>query len=378
MDEPARKATPAALKRLIQALGFVQMDSINVVARAHDIILWSRLEGYRPAQFQRLLEKERFLFEHWTHDASAIPTAWYAHWKPRFERDRLRIQAQAWWQNLLGADSERICAHALERVTSEGPLGSADFEHAEKRGPWWDWKPQKAALDFLWRCGALAIAGRKNFQKRYDLPERVLPHHHDVPEPDPAQHRDWTCASAAERLVAFTPRELSDFWDAPAIAEARAWCLEGAAAGRLQAVQVDVPGEKPQSAFALGDWQTRLRQLPEPPAQMRFLAPFDPVIRDRARCLRRFGFDYRFEAFTPPARRIHGYYVLPILEGEHLVGRLDPKLHRDRGVLEIRGLWWEAGIELTRARKKLFAAAIERLATFVGAEKIERSAPGVP
>jgi uncharacterized protein YcaQ len=378
LDAPDRKATRATLERLVVDLGFVQMDSINVVARAHDIILWSRLEDYRPALLRRLLEQERALFEHWTHDASAIPTAWYAHWKARFERDRARMQAQAWWQKLLGEDQERVCAHVLERIAREGPLGSADFEHPEKRGPWWDWKPQKAALDFLWRCGELAIAGRKGFQKRYDLPERVLPEHHALPRPEPAEHRAWACAGAAERLVVFTPRELAGFWGLVTSAEAGAWCAEGTQAGRLQAVQVEVPGGKPLAAFALADWEARLRGLPGAPAQMRFLAPFDPVLRDRARCLRLFGFDYRFEAFTPPVRRVHGYYVLPILEGERLVGRLDPKLHRDRGVLEIRGLWWEPGVALTRTRKRLLAAALERLARFVGADAIERSAPGGP
>lgn len=132
-------------------------------------------------------------------------------------------------------------------------------------------------------------------------------------------------------------------------------------------------GSPPQAGFAVADWESRLRPLSadakEPPMQL--LAPFDPVIRDRARCLRRFGFDYRFEAFTPEPRRIYGYYVLPILQGDRLVGRLSPKLHRDRGVLAIGGVWWEPGVKATRARQRQLAAAVADLATFVGAASVE-------
>jgi hypothetical protein len=115
--------------------------------------------------------------------------------------------------------------------------------------------------------------------------------------------------------------------------------------------------------------------LPDPPAGTRLLSPFDPVLRDRARGLRRFGFDYRFEAFTPEPKRIYGYYVLPILEGDRLVGRLDPKFHRDQGLLEVRGLWWEPGIRTTKARLRRLRAALERLAAFVGAEDLQ--VPGI-
>lgn len=126
-----------------------------------------------------------------------------------------------------------------------------------------------------------------------------------------------------------------------------------------------------QLAFALATWETTLASLPEPPERTRLLCPFDPVLRDRSRALARFGFDYRFEAFVPEARRRHGYYVLPILEGDRLVGRLDPKLHRASGLLEIRGLWWEPGIRATRARRAGLTEALERLATFTGADGIQ-------
>jgi uncharacterized protein YcaQ len=368
LDDPARRAGKAALSKLIERLGFVQVDTINVVERAHHLTLHTRLEGYRREHLEALAERDRALFEAFTHDASLVPVAWYAHWKPRFRRDAARLRAHAWWQHhFRGTDAEAVLRHVKDRIAEEGPLRSADFEHPEKRGPWWGWKPQKAALDFLWRAGELAIARRVNFQKVYDLAERVHPEHHALPEPDRAEHAAWACRSALERLGVATPRELAEFWDSLEITDAKAWCEAEAAAGRL--ARVNVEGLK-GPAYALPDWEARLRKLPEAPERTRLLCPFDPVLRDRARALRLFGFDYRFEAFVPEPKRTYGYFVLPILEGERLVGRLDPKFHRDRGRLEIRGLWWEAGVRLTKARRRALEDAVARLAAFLGAEDV--------
>ena len=371
LDDPTRRATTASLQALIDRLGFVQVDTINVVARAHDLTLFSRLDGYQPEQLKKLLEGKRSLFEGFTHDASAIPTASFHHWKPRFARDRERIQNHAWWQHhFRGTDGEQVVKDVKARITEEGPLKSSDFEHPEKRGPWWGWKPQKAALDFLWRSGELMIPGREGFQKLYDLTERVLPDHHALPCPEPGEHVAWACATAAERLWVFTPKELADFWASIEAPEAKAWCAAEAKAGRIVAVEVEGADGEVRPAFALADWEARLTKLPEAPDRTRLLCPFDPILRDRARALRRFGFDYRFEAFVPEPKRQYGYFVLPILEGDRLVGRLDPKLHRDRGLLEIKGLWWEPGIKATKARKRALDEALQRLATFAGAHEL--------
>ena len=374
LDDPGRKATKASLARLIKRLGFVQMDSINVVERAHHLTLHSRMDGYEQEHFTRLLEKDRFLFEHWTHDASAIPVEWYPHWKPRFLRDRARMKAHAWWQyHFRGVEGEAVLEEVLRRITQEGPLMSADFEHPEKRGPWWGWKPQKAALDFLWRSGELAIVKRVNFHKVYDLAERVLPHHHHLPEFDQEAHIHWACATAMARLGVATPKELSDFWDVIGISEAKAWCERESQADRLAPVSMEsADGSKPRVAFAVVDWESRMKKLPDTSDRAwdrtRLLCPFDPVLRDRARALRLFDFDYRFEAFVPEAKRVYGYFVLPILEGERITGRLDPKFHRDEGLLEIKGLWWEPGIKATKARKQALEEAVARLARFIGAD----------
>jgi len=357
------------LRGLIQQLGYVQMDSINIVERAHHLILGSRLPDYAPEQFHALLEEERFLFEHWTHDASAIPVAFYPMWQLRFPRSRARVLANAWWQQRVGDKAEAVLAHVRERIQAEGPLRSADFEHDRQGVPaeWWGWKPQKAALEFLWLTGELAVARRVNFHKVYDLASRVYPGPSTEPAPSAAAHRAWACATALERLGVATPRELAAFWNAIEPAEAALWCAEALAAGHIKKVEVTSADAPPRPAFAVPDWRERLR---EPEARMVILCPFDPILRDRARALRLFSFDYRFEAFVPEAKRQFGYYVLPILEGEALVGRLDPKFHRAKGVLEVQGLWWEPGIRPTKARLAKLTRALEALARRLGAREV--------
>jgi uncharacterized protein YcaQ len=357
---------------LIHQLGYVQMDSINVVERAHHLILGSRLPGYEPRQFEALLDGDRPLFEHWTHDASAIPVTFYAHWKVRFPKSRARILANAWWRERVGERVEELLASVLERVREEGPLRSADFEHDRQGSPsaWWGWKPQKAALEFLWHAGELAVARRVHFHKVYDLAERVFPGPWAEPPSTPEAHLDWACATALDRLGVATPRELAAYWNAITPAEATAWCAAALPSGAILKVDLATEGEAPRLAFAVPDWQERLAALPDPGDRMVILCPFDPILRDRARALRLFGFDYRFEAFVPEAKRTFGYYVLPILEGETLVGRLDPKFHRARGVLEIQGLWWEKGIRPTKARLRRLEAALEDLARRIGARTV--------
>lgn len=379
LADPSRLATPAALQKVVEQLGFVQLDSINVVGRAHHLTLASRLDGYRHQHLAELLEKKRSLFEHWTHDASAIPAEWFAHWKPRFVRNRERIRDDSWWRQRVGPEPDATLDLVRERIRLEGPLRSQDFEH-DRRGEaagWWGWKPQKAALEFLWQTGELMVVRRVNFQKVYDLTERVLPEHHLSPEPLEEEHVEWACRTALERLCVATPKEIADFWHAITPAQAVTWCAERAAQGRIAPVLVgSADGAQTRPAYAVVDWERRLGKLPEPPERTRLLCPFDPVLRDRARVQRLFGFGYRFGAFVPEQRRQYGYYVLPILEGDKLVGRVDPKFHRARGVLEIRSVYWDPGIKITRARRRKLAGAAERLAQTIGAACVELPGAG--
>jgi hypothetical protein len=363
LDDPERPATVARLESLIEKLGYVQVDSIATVARAHDLTLFARMSGYRPRLLANAVERRRTLFENWTHDAAVIPIKWYAHWKHRFARAAERIHESGWWRERFGEEPQRTLAEVEARIRDEGPLLARNFE-GERRGEagWWGWKPQKAALELLWRSGTLCIARRVNFQKVYDLAERVLPEAHGAPVPAWSEHVAWACSAALERLGFASPRQIAAYWAAVSLPEARAWCHEAERRGEIVAVAKGV--------YAWADWRHRLGRLPSPPAGLRLLAPFDPILRDRRRALELFDFDYRFEAFTPAAQRVYGYYVLPILEGDRLVGRIEPKLHKREGRLEVRGLWWEKKVRATRLRRSRLDEALERLAAFLGAGTI--------
>jgi uncharacterized protein YcaQ len=371
LDDPRGRVTADRLYHLIERMGFIQIDSINVVERAHHLTLASRLQGYRPSLFDRLLEAERRLFEHWTHDASAIPTLWYPYWRFRFERYVRKVREHPWWKERIGPHPDDLIDRVRERLVQEGPLMTRDFEDTRDDGAdrtWWGWKPEKAALEYLWRTGEAAIVGRVNFHKVYDLADRALPEAHAAPRPTVEEHLDWACRTAIERLGVASPDEVAAFWRAADLNEVKAWCARATAAGDIVPVRVEAVDGSVRNAYAVPDWEERAASLPPAPPRIRLLSPFDPILRDRRRSLRLFGFDYRFEAFVPAPQRRYGYYVLPILEGERLVGRLDPKLYREEGRLEVRQVWWEPGVRPSKARDLRLEAAVERLARFTGAE----------
>ena len=376
LADPSRRATPAAVMRQIERMGFVQVDSINVVERAHHHILMSRFDDYRPRVLTHLLEKNRKLFEHWTHDASVIPRDWLPYWLHRFDRYERTMRARPNWNKRLGGRIDAMLDDVRARLDAEGPLRSADFEHPSRGGSsgFWNWKPQKAALEFLWRSGEVAVAGRQSFQKLYDLSERVFPEWPALDRCDEAEHVDWACRAAFDRLELATPGEVAAYLDAVSNADARRWCSAAADRGELEEIVVEaVDGSKPRKAYARCGWRRRASRLPDAPDRTRLVSPFDPVIRDRQRTERLFGFDYRIEVFVPAAKRQYGYYVLPILEGEQFIGRLDPKHDRERETLCVNGLWWEPGTRPTAKRRRNVVRALERFAEQIGAERLDLS-----
>jgi len=379
LDAPGR-ATSAGVHELVLRLGYVQIDSINVVERAHHLILAPRLHGYRTSLLTGLLERQRRLFEHWTHDAAAIPTAWFPYWHHRFDRARREVPRRRWWHERLGGQPEAVIARVRARLQGEGPLLARELRGDGGRGTassWWGWSPEKTALEFLWWTGEAAIAGRRGFHKLYDLTERVLPEAAAAPRPGPREHLDWACSTAIDRLGVATPAEIATFWQAVPAAAVRTWCEEAAARDEIAAVELEsADGSPPRPAFAVAGWQARSLAEPANRSRIRLLCPFDPILHDRRRALRLFRFDFRFEAFVPAAQRRHGYYVMPLLEGERLVGRIDPKLHRAADRLEVRSVRWEPGVRPNRRRVAALDAAVGRLAALVGAGRWELPAAG--
>lgn len=367
---PNRKLNEPGLLELIEQLGYVQVDSINCLERAHHQILFSRNQTYRQPLLTALLERDAALFENWTHDAAVIPSRFYPYWRPRFARERKRLRQR--WRKWRRDGFEALLDEVLAQVRDGGPTMARELGDGEKKaaGGWWDWHPTKTALEFHWRTGALAVARREGFQKVYDLPERVIPACHLEAAPSAAEFVDWACGGALDRLGFATSGEIAAFWGGVTPAEAAAWCRNNVANSMVKVLVEAADGSKPRPAFVRRAVLESLADLPAPPRRIRVLSPFDPVLRDRARTQRLFDFRYRIEVFVPAARRQYGYYVFPLLEGERFIGRIDMKHERGDGVLRVRGLWLEPRVGLTRGRRDGLAAELERQRRFTGAERV--------
>ena len=367
-EAPVGRASGQALHDLIERIGFVQVDSINTVARAHDMILWSRRQSFRPPALKGLLEKDRTLWEHWTHDASILPVRLHGVWQHRFQRDAVRLEAnwKAWFRDGYVQQFDSI----LNRIARDGPVGTADVGEGEVRGKggWWDWHPSKTALEWLWRTGKLAITRREGFAKIYDLTERVIPEAHRVPVAE-QEVSDWACRTALRHLGFGTGGEIKAYWNAVSPEAAKAWCRVALARGEI--IEAEVEGANGQRRKVFMFPEILEEEPPEPTNRLRILSPFDPALRDRDRAEFLFGFYYRIEVFVPEPKRTYGYYVFPVLEGERLVGRIDVKAFRDVGALRVKAFWPEAGVNLTKARRSKLEGELERLAVFSGCERVE-------
>lgn len=371
---PNGPAKGDALLNVIKSLGFVQLDSINTVARAHDLILFSRKPTYRPKNLKDLHEKDRDLFEHWTHDAAIIPMEYYPWWHLRRQRDAEKLRGQ--WRNWRRDGFEARFQTVLDEIAERGPLCSSDVGLGEKRGSggWWDWHPSKTALEFLWRSGALCVVGRDGFKKRYDLTERVIEKSLCMPPSDPNhtfETVNWCCAGALDRLGFATPAELAAFWDHITIAEAKSWCEKELAQGDLEPIQIEGADGVLRASFARPGVDQDPSLLVEPTSRLRILSPFDPALRDRKRAERLFGFNYRIEIFVPEAKRKYGYYVFPILEGNRLVARADIKAFRDADTLRVKALWPEKSVRWGKGRQAAFEAELARILRVAGVSKVD-------
>ncbi len=365
---PNRLLGRDGLLELIHDIGFVQVDSIQTVERAHHQILFSRSQTYRREHLKALLEEDRSLFEHWTHDASIIPSAFFPYWKHRFVRREARIREN--WGRWHGEGYDAAFQDTYDRIRQAGPVMARDVKAPEhKSGGWWNWHPSKTALEFLWHTGKLAIARRENFQKVYDLAERVIPAHHYEPEVSHESFVDWACRSALTRLGFATSGEIAAFFDLVTPQEAKDWVA--AHRDELDEVEIESVEGRRRPSFVLADQLPALFGVSEPPARLRVLSPFDPLLRDRDRAERLFGFNYRIEVFVPEPKRLYGYYVFPLLEGERMVGRIDMKADRKAGVLAVKRIWWEPGVRASSGRLEKLEAELGRLARFTGVETVE-------
>jgi uncharacterized protein YcaQ len=341
--------------------GALQLDSVNTLARAHLLTLWSRYGTFSPKELDRWLYEERVAYEFWGHEASVLP--WRAlPLSRRFMRDW--AVRGTWWGRM--EQPAVVKRRVLRRIREEGPLESADFEGDEQRsGGWWGWKTAKMALELLWREGRLAVSARRHFRRVYDLAERVYP-------PGPIATRRayedrWVLDALAANGVA-PLRHLVHYFTAPSLrAAARNAAIERLLRAK-RIVAVRVPGLS-DTAYALPEHL----EAPTSPAPRgtHLLSPFDSLLWQRRRAEELMGFRYRVEIYTPATRRHFGYYVLPILHDGRFAGRLDPRLDRASGRLAVAAVHLEPGVPRTASLERGLAKALRDLAAFVGAQAVE-------
>ena len=372
LDSAPGRATKDDVRGIIRKMGVLQIDSISVVARSPYLVLWSRLGAYAPIWLDELLA-EGALFEYWSHAACFLPIEDYGLYRARMLEGREKTVA---W---IRSHPEEI-GRVMDRVRGKGPVRSVEFERTDgKAGGWWEWKPEKRALEHLFAAGELMISRRDpNFHRVYDLRERVLEHAllewEDNLAPTPEEVRRALTLKAVRSLGVTTTRWVPDYYRTPK--KGVAGLLEELAEeGSLLRARI---GNEP--AYVHSDNAALAETIVSGemrPSRTTLLSPFDPVVWDRARASELFGFDYRIEVYTPAAKRRYGYYSLPILHRGDLVGRLDAKAHRKQGVFEVKALHLEPDVQVDEGLVTGLAGALRDCAAWHGTPEvnISRSEP---
>lgn len=345
------EASPALTRdrvvKLVKALGYVQIDTLHVVNRAHDVTMWARFGSYNVDDFHKLIYSagQRVLYEGWGHAASIIPLEHYRYHRWRTDQS---ISFNPGYRDWLSKPGNReLVDQTLERIRLEGGLRVGDFEHkGPQRGMWYDWRPSKMALEALFAWGDLMVADRVKFQRVYDVRERVLPEWVDTTPVAPDEARRFCLEQAAKALGVFEARHLTFYAymrATPARSMIKALIEEG--------VLVTIQGESLQG---VNPWLAHRDTLPlleraaegEVKAERTtFLAPFDSLFWAPGRDESLWGFNQLLECYKRAEDRVYGYFCFPILYKDRLVGRFDPKLDRKSGVLHLKAIYLEPGIE---------------------------------
>ncbi|HEX3089083.1 MAG TPA: crosslink repair DNA glycosylase YcaQ family protein [Ilumatobacteraceae bacterium] len=344
-------------RRVLDRMGLIQIDSVNVLVRSQELPLFARL-GPHPRTMISDATKSGELFEYWVHEASHVDMAHYQlhRWKMMLEHKWGR-----WWT--LEERRPGYVDEVYRRIADDGPVVSGDLsERVEKKGPWWDWDDAKVALEHLFWKGRVSVTRRTDFARIYDLTERVIPAEvlarPDVPEAE-ARKQLLELAARHHGIASFT--DLTDY-HRQANQACKPLVAELVEEGTLREVEVE-GWKKP----AYVHHQAR---IPRRISACALLSPFDPIVWNRDRAMRLFGFHYRIEIYTPQPKRIYGYYVLPILWGDSIVGRLDMKSDRQGGALLIQGSFTEPGVPAGALADDL-APELLAMAQWLGLDRVE-------
>jgi uncharacterized protein YcaQ len=358
------RKTRTHLHRVVDRLGLLQMDSVNVLARAHYMPLFSRLGAYDPVLLEAGAwgKRKRTLFEYWAHEASLLPLTLQPYMRWRMARAARLDGIYSGIANV-ARDRPDFVANILSEVEKRGPLAAGDLDRANHKGSsWWGWTDTKIALEYLFWAGRITTTTRRGFERIYDLTERVIPEViQAIPTPSEADAQRHLVGVAARSLGIATESDLRDYFRLD-LADAKARVAELVEAKRL--IPVSVEGWR-QPAYLDAD-----AVVPARVSGRALVSPFDPLVWERDRTERLFDFRYRLEIYTPAHKREHGYYVLPFLLGDKLAARVDLKAERKTGVLRVAAAYLEPRAKPEKTADGL-AAEFRLMARWLGLETIE-------
>ena len=324
-----------ATLRAIEHLGYVQIDAISVIQRAHHHTLWSRVPGYKPQFLNSLLSKDRSIFEYWSHAAAFMPMKEYRFSLPVMRA--LSTKAKHWYHV-----DPSFKLQVLEKIKKEGPLYARDFETPKSAsGGMWNWKPAKRALHELFIAGSIAVKSRDSFHRLYDISERVIPALHTHTPPSISEYIWHRCQQAIQAHGVSSVSEIR-YQRFISGKEVQSVLTDKVEQGLVIPVKI---GDSNKEYFSFPEYVDNIpgRVI----KQLHFLSPFDNAVIQRKRVKELFDFDYQTEIYYPVDKRKYGYFSLPMLYGTDFIGRIDPKAHRDHKVLEIRNLALEPHVKLT-------------------------------
>jgi uncharacterized protein YcaQ len=372
----------ATIQRTIERVNYIQIDTLNLIQRSQYITLWSRLGSYAPVDFDRLVysAEERTLFEGVQSVAAIIPLRDYRYQLGQGDRGRQTLLR--WYEHELEvAQSHELVPVVLERIRREGALRAADFDYdGPRRGSWWDWKPAKTALEYLFVKGDLMIANRVNFQRVYDLTERVLPAWVETSPPSPEERDRYWFEQGLIALGICLPAQVAEYGFHMRRAYPKALGAELLKQGVLVPVQATLADGDTHELVVHRDQLENLQQAADGVIRAdrtTFLSFFDSLFWCRGRDMLLWGYRNLLEAYVPEKKRQYGYFCLSILHQGGLVGRFDPKLERKTGVLRVKALYLEQGVQPDEELVSGVASAMRGFMKFHNARElvIEKSQP---
>ncbi|MFO2464062.1 winged helix-turn-helix domain-containing protein [Pseudomonas sp. 15FMM2] len=362
--QPPAQVKAAQVNRLIDRLGVLQIDSVNAVVRSHYLPLFSRLGSYSPLILEQAawsLGRKRSLFEYWGHEASLLPITLYPLMRWRMQR---ASEGRGIYQQMarFGREQQSTIRRVLDIVEQQGALGAGSLSTREERaGPWWDWSDEKHALEWLFAAGLVTVAGRRGFERLYDLPERVIPAAILQQAPlSEAEAQRGLLLHAATATGVGTEKDLRDYFRLDPL-DSRERLAELVEDGQLLTCQVQ-------------GWRQMAYCVPEPKIPRKvsasaLLSPFDSLIWERSRTERLFDFRYRLEIYTPQDKRVYGYYVLPFLHNERIVARVDLRAERASGRLAVHAVHEEEP-GLDEQGMQALALSLRQMADWLGLEQV--------